>query len=100
MIYAIPIIECCLNLYDPGGGVKSHPPPPMALTHLIPELHYCALGPFPKKNSLTPCGQTIFLIGSHDLAVRGVLKFKVEMIFILFRESNMMLEIVDSWLYY
>ena len=31
-----------------------------------------------------------------DLAVRGVSKYKVDMIFIIFREFNTMLEIVDS----
>ena len=34
-------------------------------------------GLFP-KNSLTPCGEKIFLIGGHDLAVRGVQKFSSE----------------------
>ena len=40
-----------LTLYDPGGG-GFKPPPPLrffALTHLILELHYCALVTFPKK---------------------------------------------------
>ena len=40
-----------LTLHDPGGGFKS-PTPPLsffALTHLILELHYCALVTFPKK---------------------------------------------------
>ena len=37
-----------------------------------------------------------FLIGGHDLAVRGVSKYKVDMIFIIFREFNTMLEIVNS----
>ena len=49
------------------------------------------------KNSLTPCGKKHFLIGGHDLAVRGVSKYKVDMIFIIFREFNTMLEIVDSY---
>ena len=49
------------------------------------------------KNSLTPCGKKKFLIGGHDLAVRGVSKYKVDMIFIIFREFNTMLEIVDSY---
>ena len=52
-------------------------------------------GLFP-KNSLTPCGKKKILIGGHDLAVRGVSKYKVDMIFIFFREFNTMLEIVDS----
>ena len=46
---------------------------------------------FPKQNSLTPCGENKFLIGGQDLAVREVLKFKVDMIFIIFCEFNMML---------
>ena len=37
-----------------------------------------------------------FLIGGHDLAVRGFSKYKVDMIFIIFRVFNTMLEIVDS----
>ena len=37
-----------------------------------------------------------FLMWGHDLAVKGVSKYKVDMIFIIFREFNMMLEIVDS----
>ena len=48
------------------------------------------------KNSLTPYREIKFLIGGHDLAVRGVSKYKVDMIFIIFREFNTMLEIVDS----
>ena len=40
--------------------------------------------------------QKKILIGGHDLAVRGVSKYKVDMIFIIFREFNTMLEIVDS----
>ena len=47
------VVIISLTLYDPGGGggVES-PPPPFrffALTHLILELHYCALVTFPKK---------------------------------------------------
>ena len=52
-------------------------------------------GLFP-KNSLTPCGKKKILMGVHDLAVRGVSKYNVDMIFIIFREFNTMLEIVDS----
>ena len=48
------------------------------------------------KNSLTLCGQKKILIGGHDLAVRGVSKYRVDMIFIIFREFNTMFEIVDS----
>ena len=41
-----------LTLYDSGGGGGFKSPPPLrffALTHLILELHYCALVTFPKK---------------------------------------------------
>ena len=52
-------------------------------------------GLFP-KNSLTPCGKKNFLIAGHDLAVGGVSKYKVDMIFIIFREFNTMMAIVNS----
>ena len=52
-------------------------------------------GLFP-KNSLTSCGKKKISLGGHDLAVRGVSKYKVDMIFIIFREFNTTLEIVDS----
>ena len=48
------------------------------------------------KISLTPCVANFFLIGGYDLAVRGVSKYKVDMIFIIFCEFNTMLEIFDS----
>ena len=98
MCACITYIPFTLTLYDPGGALKARPPPLrfFALTHLILELHYCALVTFPKKNSLTPCGEKKILIGGHDLAVRGVSKYKVDMIFLIFREFNTMLEIVDS----
>ena len=53
-----------LTLYDPGGGALKAPPPLrfFSLTHLILELHYCALVTFTQK-SLTPCGEKNFLIG-------------------------------------
>ena len=39
-----------LTQYDPGEDFKSpHPLSFFALTHLILELHYCALGTFPHK---------------------------------------------------
>ena len=50
------------------------------------------------KNSFTACGKN-FLIGGHDLAVKGVSKFKVDVIFFIFHELNIMLEIVDSYLF-
>ena len=49
-----------LTLYDPGGGGALKAPLSFfALTHLILELDYCALGTFP-KNSLTTCGENFF----------------------------------------
>ena len=42
-------VSTLLTLYDPGGGFKSPPIRFFALTHLILELHYCALVTFPKK---------------------------------------------------
>ena len=54
------------------------------------------VGDFSQNNSLTPCGEKIFLMGGHDLAVRGVSKYKVDMIFIIFREFTTVLGIVDS----
>ena len=36
------------------------------------------------------------LVAGQDLAVSGVSKFKVEVIFITFRDFNIALEIVDS----
>ena len=88
-----------LKLFNPigfgGGGALNAPLLRFfALTHLIFELHYCALGTFP-RNSLTPCGKKL-LIGGHDLALRRVSKYKVHMIFIIFREFNTMLKIVDA----
>ena len=86
------------QLYDPGGGgFKSPAPPPIFCSHAFNfgAALLCA-GDFSPKNSLTPCGEKNFLIGGHDLAVRGVSKYRVDMIFIIFREFNTMLEIVDS----
>ena len=77
-----------------GGALNSPPPLPhfFAFTHLILELHYCALGTF----AFNTVWQKKVLIGGHDLAVRGVSKYKVDMIFNFFLEFNTMLEIVDS----
>ena len=78
-----------------GGGGALKAPPPLrffALTHLILELHYCALVTF-SKISLTQCVEKFFLMGGHDLAVRRVSKYKVDMIFIIFREFNTIMEI-------
>ena len=88
-------VYCFNPIRSGGGGFKI--PRYFALTHLILEL---CVGDFSPKNSLTPRGEKIFLIGGHDLAVRGVSKYKVDMIFIIFREFNTMQEIVYSQLYY
>ena len=70
-------------LYDPGGGGEALKARLRfyALTHLSLERHYCALGTL-QKNSLTPCDEKNNLIGGHDLAVRGVSKYKVQIIFV------------------
>ena len=69
--------EASLTLYDPGGGggFKSPPPPSDFLPSRIKFWSYNIVrwGLFP-KNSLTSCGEKEFLIGGHDLAVKGVLK--------------------------
>ena len=76
-----------------GGTLKApHLLRFFALTHLILELHYCALETFSKNG----VWRKNFLICGHDLAVRGVSKYKVDMIVIFFCEFNTMLEIVDS----
>ena len=87
-----------LTLYDPGGGgFKSPPPPPIFCSHAFNfGAALLCVGDISQKNRLAPCGEKIFLIGGHDLAVRGVSKYKVDMIFVIFREFNKMLEIVDS----
>ena len=82
-----------LTLYDTGGGggFKS-PPPPIFCPHAFNfGATLLCVGEFSPKNSLTPGGKKKFLIGGHDLAVRGVSMYKVDMIFIIFREFNMML---------
>ena len=44
------VVIISLTLYDPGGGgYKSPSLRFFALTHLILELHYCALVTFPQK---------------------------------------------------
>ena len=81
-----------LTLYDPGGGggFKS-PPPPIFCPHAF---NFGAT--LLCDGDFSPKSENFFLIGGHDLAVRGVSKYKVDMIFIIFREFNTMLEIVDS----
>ena len=87
-------IWSCFNPIRSGGGGFKSPPPsffcPRAFNFGAKLL--CVVD-FSKKR---PCGENFFFIGGHDLAVRGVSKYKVDMIFIFFREFNMMLEIVDS----
>ena len=89
--------QLLLTLYDLGGGaLKALPPPgPIFCPHAFnfgATLLY--IGDFSQKN-LTSCGR-YKLIGGHNLAVRRVSKYKVDMIFIIFHEFNTMLEIVDS----
>ena len=86
-----------LTLYDPGGGGFKSPPPPIFCSHAFNfGAALLCVGDISQKNRLAPCGEKIFLIGGHDLAVRGVSKYKVDMNFVIFREFNKMLEIVDS----
>ena len=51
LVTCLKIFSGSLTLYDPGGGggFKSHLLRFFALTHLILELHYCALVTFPPK---------------------------------------------------
>ena len=49
-----------------------------------------------QKIDLLRVTKKIDLGGCQDLAVREVSKFKVDVIFITFREFNIMLEIIDS----
>ena len=81
-----------------GEALKAAPPPPLIFCPHAFNFGATLLcvGDFSKKNSLTSCGEKTFLIGGHDLAVRGVSKYKVDMIFIIFREFNTMLETVNS----
>ena len=44
-----------------------------------------------RGGALKAVWQNIFLIGGQDLTVNGVSKLKVDMIFIIFREFNMIL---------
>ena len=84
-----------LNPIRSGGALKA--PPPIFCSHAFNfGAALLCVGDFSQKNSLTPCGEKRFLMGGHDLAVKGVSKYKVDMIFIIFREFNTMLEIVDS----
>ena len=66
------------------------------LTHVILKLHYCALGTFPQKIVLHRVWENNCLIGGQNLAARGVSKFKVDLIFIIFRKFDIKLEIIDS----
>ena len=85
-----------VNPIRSGEGLYK-PPPPIFCSHAFNfGAALLCVGDFSPKNSLTPFGEKFFLMGGHDLTVRGVLKYKVDMIFIIFREFNTMLEIVDS----
>ena len=76
-------IKNYLTLYDSGGGALKAPPPLRfyALTPLILKLHYCALVTFLKKLFNTVWRKKFDW--GHDLAVRGVSKYQVDMIFII-----------------
>ena len=73
-----------------GGGVKTPRPIFCPDASYFGATMWCVRDFF-KKNCLTQCGKYLVLIGGQDLAARGVSKFKDDMIFIIFREFNMML---------
>ena len=78
-----------VNPIRSGGGGALKAPPPIFCSHAFNfGAALLCVGDFSQK--------IVFLMGGHDLAVRGVSKYKVDMIFIIFREFNTMLEIVDS----
>ena len=90
--------DACLNpirsVWGGGGGFKS--PPPIFCSHAFNfGATLLCVGDFSPK---------IVGIGGHKIMtpnpsknfVRGVSKYKVDMIFVIFREFNTMLEIVDS----
>ena len=63
------------------------------LPSLILELDiFCALGTFQKKKFYT-VWQNFFYWGSRFIAIKGASKFKVDVIFVIFHEVNIMLEI-------
>ena len=83
-----------------GGGALKAPSPPIFCPHAFNfGAALLCVGDFSQKIVYHRVAK-FFFIGGHDLAVRGVSKYKVDMIFIIFREFNTMLEIVDSELYY
>ena len=99
LVVSCKVILLHINPIRSGGGFKSAPPPPPPIfcSHAFNfGAALLCVGDFSQKNSLTPCGEKKFLMVGHDLAVMGVSKYKVDMIFIIFREFNTMLEIVDS----
>ena len=57
-------VKAARDFFNPirsgGGGALKAPFRFFVLTHLILEQHSCALGTFPKKNSLTLCGKKKF----------------------------------------
>ena len=78
------------------GALKA-PLPPIFCPHAFNfGATLLCVGDFSPKIFFTAYGEKKILIGGHDLAVRGVSKYKIDMIFIIFREFNTMLEIVDS----
>ena len=87
-----------INPIRSGGGSFKSPPPPQIFCPYAFNFGAILLcvGDFSPKNSFNTVWQKKILIRGHDLAVRGVSKYKVDMIFVIFREFNMRLEIVDS----
>ena len=63
--------------------------------HIILKLHYWALGNFPQKIALHRVENVIFIEG-QGLALSWVSKYKADVTFIIFRDFDIILEIVDS----
>ena len=92
-------MECYFNPIRSGGGALKAPPPPPPIfcSHAFNfGAALLCVGDFSPKISQNTVWRKTILIGGHDLAVRGVSKYKVDMIFVIFCEFNTMLEIVDS----
>ena len=81
--------------------LKAPPPPPPTPSNFWAHAFnfgatlFC-VGDISQKYSFKPCGKKEILIVGQDLAVRGASKCKVDVIFIIFREFNIiMLDIID-----
>ena len=90
-------LEHLFNPIRSGGGALKKTLPPMSCSHAFNfGATLLCVGDFSQRNSLTACGKFLFDWGGDDLAVRGVSKYIVNMIFIILCEFITMLEIIDS----